>query len=533
MQKRSGRFTKIYEKPTTVLQEMNKTLKQIIKNMFSNWLAVLAQASIAFILVPFLITQLGREGYGLVGLLGVILGLTQIADLGLRGALGRELSEQVALKDTRHFNELMTTALVLYVCIAGGFALVGWVFAPWFVEIFKVSARLQPDAIFLIRLYGTGAVLFSFIAPVFDAALTSHNRFDVANSVRIFCGIFSGICMFIVLPMVSNPLVGWVAVMLLNHLLSALLSFLLVRRYCEGICVHFRYFQPRRLFPLFRLGGYIYALQLTDVLSSQSDPLVISYFFGPAGVALYQPGQRLSGMMRPIVTTIGNQLYPLTTKQHVNQEVLKMQQLLVIGTKYTLLLGVLATVGVVACADSLCRLWLFDSLGEDYRTVALIVRGWAVADFLLYAAGTQWSVLLGMKKLKFLVWTQLPTAVLNLLVSIYLVGFTDLGIPGVLIATILIGALRRPLLIAHTARACGVKTIDYLKQAYFRPLLLLCLLSGFAFGYQHFIPLESWRLFIGFCGAVSLAWSVLLLCIGMNRTERDLLWNEGRKCLGA
>ena len=67
---------------------MNITFKQIIKNIFSSWLAVLAQSGIAFFLIPFLITHLGKEGYGLVGLLGVLLGFSQIVDLGLRGALG-------------------------------------------------------------------------------------------------------------------------------------------------------------------------------------------------------------------------------------------------------------------------------------------------------------------------------------------------------------------------------------------------------------------------------------------------------------
>ncbi len=57
----------------------------------------------------------------------------------------------------------------------------------------------------------------------------------------------------------------------------------------------------------------MYAIQLTRTLSEKSDPLVISAFFGPAGVALYQPGGKLSTLIRPVVLAMADQMYPLTT----------------------------------------------------------------------------------------------------------------------------------------------------------------------------------------------------------------------------
>jgi len=266
----------------------------------------------------------------------------------------------------------------------------------------------------------------------------------------------------------------------------------------------------------------MYALQMTNALAERSDPLVISYFFGPAGVALYQPGGRLSQMIRPVVTMLADQMYPLTTKQHVDNQYEKMQKILVLGTKYTLLLGGLFSVGMLVFAEPLCRLWLSKSIGDDYRIAAWVMMGWAAADMMTCAAGTQWSVLLGMRNLKVLVWTQLPTAVLNVLVSVYLVGFTKLGIPGVLVATVLIGFIRRPILMWYTAKICGLAPLIYFAQAYVRPLCCFVITLFGAVFIHRLVHIDSYfRLGVSVC-FVAVVWICGCWFIGLTSREKAL-----------
>jgi O-antigen/teichoic acid export membrane protein len=497
--------------------------KQIVVNTLTGWFAVVIRTAIALVMVPFLLSHLGTEGYGLIGLLGVIVGMTNVADLGLRAALGRELSEQVARNDPQAFNELASTALLLYFCIAFVLAIVCWLLAPWFVVFFKVPEALQADGILTIRIYGSASIMFSFITPVFSAALTSFHRFDVVNSVELFGGIVSGLMLYIVISAVDNPLFGWVIVMLIFQTLTLILTVLLFARFCDGAQLGVCFCNSERLHSLFRLGGQMYALQMTQTLAERSDPLVISYFFGPAGVALYQPGRRLSEMVRPIVLTLANQMYPITTKEHVNSRKDRIQTILVLGTKYTLLLGLLFSVGMLVFAEPFCRIWLGSTIGDDCLVVARVMQGWALVDLMTYAAGTQWAVLLGMKRLTFLVWSQLPAAVFNVLVSIYLVGFTKLGIPGVLVATIIVGVIRRPIVSWYTARACRLRFRTYIQEAYLRPFgcFLLTLFAGWSI--SHIVSVGGIAELLFSIAIVGLVWLVCTLGIGLTNRERYLI----------
>jgi len=505
---------------------MTKTSTQIVKNTVTGWGALLIQFTIALFMVPFLFAELGVEGYGLIGLLAVMLSMSRLVDLGLRNALSRELAEKVARGDRDGFNELANTTLVLYLMIGCLLSLACLLGAPGLAAFFKVPESMLPIAIPAIRIYGGVSFLLSFITPVFSASMTSHNRFDTFNSIRISVSAFCSILIFVFLSVTEWALYGWVGIKLLNQVLELIVLRIYCRKITPQLRFGFKWIRRRRLKPLFQLGSYIYALQMTNTLSEHSDPLVISFFRGPAGVALYNPGTQVAKAIRPLVLMLINQLHPLATKQHVDQNQEKQQQILIKGTHYTMLMGSLFCVGMGVFAEPFCRLWLMDSLGADYQLVVKIMMGWAIADFLMYTGGSQWPVLLGMKRLGFLICVQMPLAMVNLGLSIYLVGHTRLGILGVLVATISVGLIRRPITTWFAARACGITTRTYVQKAYLRPFLLTAVLLPLAIGFRMAIP-QTHFLWVGLSAVLTgLVWMGLTALFGVDKQERKWIFDR-------
>ena len=496
-------------------------VKQIIRNTFTGWLAVGIRGALALIVVPFLISRLGKEGYGLVGLLGVIVSMAAVADLGLRSALGRELAEQLVRNDRQVFNELASTALVLYLCIAGILAFIGWTLAPWFVEFFKVSDSLQEDAVWMIRIYGTLSIIFSFITPVYSASLSSYHRFDVINSVQIIGGILSSIALLVVLPIIENPLFGWIGVMLVSEAIVLFLTVVCYRRICEGAAIGTRFINKKRLIPLFHLGGYLYIIQLAQTLSSKANPLILSSFLGPVGVALYQPASKISATLNPLVMTLTVQLYPLATKFHTTENKEKLQQLFCLGGKYTLLLGCLASVCIFVFSEPLVRLWLSDSIGEDFIIVVQVLKAYAIVDLMTYASGTQWPILLGMRKLKFLSILLILTAILNIILSVYFVGYTAVGVVGVLYGTIISKFIRIFLLNIYVVGLVEIRMISYIQQCIIGPAWCLFFSGAIGWILMQNYACDSWIELLIMVGITTLVWSISCWFIGINSKERS------------
>ncbi len=472
--------------------KLKDTKLQIVKNTLTGWLAMGTKMAIALVMVPFLLHHLGKDGYGLIGLIGVIIGFSSLADLGLREALGRELSEKVANKDVRGFRSLSSTALVLYVCIAVSLTAVMWVLAPWFTGFFKVDETLRSSAIWLIRLYGNCSLLLSFITPVFTAGLQSFMRFDAINFVQTVSGIAQGLLLFLCISFFDvSPLIIWALVMFSILLINLLVVYFYYKKWCFEGKIGLHYLDWSELKPLFKLGGYMYILKITNSLSERSDPLVISYYFGTAGVALYQSGAKLSQMLRPVVLTLSTQVHPLTTRYHVRDQQNKQRRTLLLGTRYTLLFGLIFSVGILLFAERFCWLWLSNTLGDDYLTVAHVMQLWAVVNVFDYAGAMHWPVLLAMKKLSFALAVQIPSGFFNILISVYLVGYTDIGIPGVLWATAAIGCIRRPIVLWYVAKLTRLPVKEYINSAYLPSIIQFALLLMFYYLMQ-FFPLQSW-----------------------------------------
>jgi O-antigen/teichoic acid export membrane protein len=174
-------------------------------------------------------------------------------------------------------------------------------------------------------------------------------------------------------------------------------------------------------------------------------------------------------MVNPLVTSLTAQLTPLTTKYHVESNQEREQQVLILGTKYTLYLGAFFSAGMIVFAESFCRLWLFDTLGEDVNTVSLIVKMWSVANLLRYAGASAWPILLGKKKMKYLIWLNVPTAIFNIILSIYLVGYTKLGIAGVLVGTVVTDIIRRIVGTWYLPKLVSISILRFIKVGYLTP----------------------------------------------------------------
>ena len=492
-------------------------------NAVTSWALAVVKALIGLILVPFLLTRLGKTGYGVISLVGTIVGFTTLADLGLRAGLGRHLTEQLARKDTRRFNELASTGMLAYLIVGGICAAICVVFAPLLVRFFRVSEDMIPQAVFLVRWYGSVSVVLSFIGPVFGATITSNNRFDIRNYIGMGSAILQMGLLFAVLGLTKAGLYGWAYVAMGTHILAFLARRVAAYHLCPDLHIRLSEVRADAFLSLFSLGGKMFIFRVTNMVSVRADPIIITQFFGPGGVALYMPGLALPALARRFAEALRKQLHVLATGYYVTGKTKRLHAVLTQGTKYTFLVGIGVSAALVVFAEPIMLVWIGRTpIGQAYRTTAWVLVCWALVDMLSYAGGTQWAVLLGMNRLKFLVWTQVVYSVANILASIYLVGYTSLGIVGAVVPTVVINAIGRPITTVYTAWACGMSSWRYLRESYVRPMMVLLLLVGGGSGLRWWIGPATVSALLGSALMMGIMWLALTWWVGFNASDRQL-----------
>ena len=492
-------------------------------NTISSWLCNLVNAIVGFMLVPFLLGHLGKEGYGLAALVVVIISFTELADLGLRVALSRHLAEQVATKNTQRFNELVSSGLLVYLAIGSLLAIVCAVFAHSLALVFNVSESFMPQAVFLIRWYCSSAIVLSFITPIYGGTLTSNNRFDIYNIIVMVTNLLRGLGLFVVLGFSNTGLYGWSAVTLSCRILGLLLLCRMAHRVWPSLRISYHYIRPRALGMLFSLGGYIFGLQVARNLTVLSGPIVLTIILGPIAVALYEPASKLAAVLRPVVDALARQLHPLATGYHATGRVKELQAVLIRGTRYTVLMAIPVCITLGVFAHILTNVWLHDRLGDDS-----IITGWVlvccmIIELFTFAGASQLAVMVGMNRLKFVLAVRLLGAIFSTLAAVFLVAYTPLGVVGVIIPSAVFAAIIWPILSIYSAKLCGLTSKEYFKQAYFKPILVLASIGVTALALRLFVIEQSLWMLITCAAGLCLFWAPLCWWIGFNNDDRKSL----------
>lgn len=496
------------------------TSSRIFWNAVSKWLATLASAGMSVILVPFLLVKLGTDGFGLSALVGVIVSLSALADLGLQAALTRQLAAELHRRDPLNYRRLYASAVVLFVTIGTVMALVCAAFSEPLARAFRVGADLMPQAQFVIRYYASTAVFMSLIRPAYTAVLASHDRFDRINHATTVTSLLRGGLLLGVLGFTASGLYGWAAVCFATSLLELAVLRQMARRQERGLEVRPRLVRLSALRSLFSMGGYFVMIKVIGMLGVHSHPIVLTTYLGPGSVAFYRPPGMLSGLGRAIVLAMSQQLHPLATQYHVTGNRSSLQEVLIRGTRYTFLIGIGACGFMILFSEPIIWVWLHKELGQHYMIAVWLLVWFAVSDLFEYAGGSQGSIMVGMNKLRFSVALNLPLAIGNLVASILLVRYTSLGVLGVIVPTVVNYGIRRIVETAYMARVTGVGLGRYLREAYVRPLAVLALLLAAGWALRMFWrPTSMVQLGMAAVGTTAV-WAALCWGVGFGSVDR-------------
>ena len=132
-----------------------------------------------------------------------------------------------------------------------------------------------------------------------------------------------------------------------------------------------------------------------------------------------------------------------------------------------------------------------------------------------------------MRKVDYIAKVNIGFAIVNIILSIIFVKYTSIGVPGVILATVIVELIRRPLISMYAAHSCGMSMAEYFQESYKKPLLVLLALMIVVLPVRSVFSVNSlWNLFLH--GAMVLflwifvGWKVGLNCEDRLRVRRVL-----------
>jgi O-antigen/teichoic acid export membrane protein len=406
--------------------------RRLLSNLAGSWAAMAIRLPVTFLLTPFLIAQLGEERFGAFGVLISLVAYMNLAGGPLHSSIGRELAH--AGSDQAARARVLASAIAAAALLALLTALIGFPLVRPLVSAMRVPEAFQLDAAACFATL-VGTVILSQALTPFLGLLMSRNRYDLVDlieaSSQVLYALLAVLAFHLAVPSLGRPPTP-------------------IR---PGAA------DPRELRSLLSFSGQLFLINMSVLLTYQTDNLVISRLIGVGAVAHYAVAGSLILRFRQLCYGLSRTFMPATADPNTTPE--RLRALHYRGTRYATLL--VAGLGATAfgLAEPFYALWL----GESFRSSGMLFRVLMAANLFGMSQFVTNSVLTGLRRTRALMVSEILGAIANLALSIAFV-LGGLGLVGVALGTLVPMVIRNLWLAVHGARVVGAPFAPYVARIY-------------------------------------------------------------------
>ena len=403
----------------------------ILTSTISNYILLIFKIILSLLLVRIMFLGISQEEYGFWALLWTIFGYSLLLDFGFGTAVLKATSEASAKNSWIDFDETISTVFFSYAILSIIILIFTFAMATNLENIFVFSNTALIDYyknVFYI--FGLGTALI-FPLGFFREILRGLQKIKLRNTIDLIFLISNFILLFLCVRY-NYSLVYMAIVVILIQLFTNMIMAFYVFKHLPKLKISYKFFKKQRVYELMSFSLFAYFIMFSNVIIFRTDVLVISMFSSLALVALYQIVSRLTELFRQFSTQIHDIIAPLASYLFVKKDHNELHNILFITNKVIGFISTLIFIPTFIFIEELLFFYLEIRNEELVNTAKILLFSMYILVFLRSSCV---QVLLMCNKHKQLAFIAVCEAILNLVLSIYLIKYYS--IMGVALGTLI------------------------------------------------------------------------------------------------
>ncbi len=457
----------------------------VLRSVAATWVAVLVAAVVGFLLTPYILHRLGPEAYGLWVLVVALADYSIFLGLGVRSAVVRFVSRNLALGDKAAVNRVVATSLYFY-CLIGTLVIaISLLLAPYLPDFFSIGSEYRHAVIALFLLAGVVHGL-DFPLNVFEGMLEAMGRFDLIYGFRV-AGLAARIPLVILVLQVGGGLLAVGAVTVLTTFVARCFEVPIALRRIGKQSLAPRWLSKDVFKEMLQYGLISISVGWAQRLRNLLYPVVIAKFLSATAVTFFALPMKLLATPMEGVGSMTEFVNPASSQLEAREGPSRLGQLLLLSVQGAFLLLAPLAVTLFVFGRELLTLWVGGTYAASYPILVLLTVGLGVNATQCCAQ----SMLFGIGRHKGLVWLRSGEAVALLVLGIVLLKFWGLVGFAAAIAVSLV-VVNLILIPRHLCRIVGMSLRAYLTEACLKPCILSLPLAAVLLGFRSLLLIHSW-----------------------------------------
>ncbi len=386
----------------------------MFRNIVSNWLLMIVNIGVTYVVLPFSIRMLGQEQYGVWLLVTSMTGYLALLLLGIPMASVRYITRYVAEKNYDEMNTMIANCGVLYLAIGAVAFVVGSSLIFFFRQFYTIPASLVWPA-HIAFLCVVVNISIGFFSQLPYGIMASHHDF-VARNLVLSATALTKFGLIILFVEYHPSLVSLAAAQIVATLVDAAIIWTVVKRRHPEVRLQLSRFQVRIIKQIFSFSVFVLILQIGNQLSFQTDSLVIGKLLKIDMIPFYAVANSLTMYLIQFVIGIGAVIMPMATQLQTENRTGELQRIFLRWSKIAFSLAILSTAGFMALGPAFIARWMGPEFQGPSGTILRILVFSNL--FFLPVRGVALPVLMGLGKASRPTIAFLAAGLLNLVLSV-------------------------------------------------------------------------------------------------------------------
>lgn len=471
--------------------------QKIIKNTLYSIVSYGYSAVVGFLLVPFVLKNLGINRYGIWSLITMITGYFSLIDLGIGQSFERYIAEYKAKNEKDKINYVVNSGLYFYFSLLLILSFLSLIVPKFLIKILKIPQDFNDEALFIFK-WAIIYIGLSNIFTLFYNCLRGFQRMDITSKITIILTTLHalGVILFIKNNwgikglMVNNFLV---------YSIGGLISLLSIYKIFPEIKLDFLLFEKNIFKKLSKFGIKRWLTAVEEVITYQTDKFFISHFLNVGLVSIYQIGYTIPEKLANMIRTLNSAIVPASAELKAMNDKERLIKLHTYGLKIISTIAFPLMFFIIATAPLIINLWV----GPGYEKSVIVLRLFSLIFLITFLSSNLTAILVGIEKPEFQMYAGIGQATLNLILTYFLIR--KIGFNGVIIATLISISLSTFYLFAIYHNIFGIKMITTFKNSISIPFYGALLFSLILFFFNKTIvnSIKSLNILILFIEAVA------------------------------
>jgi len=444
---------------TRYFTEGNERSTRAKKNIAVSFIIRGCSIGISLLLVPLVLHVVSPAEYGVWLTISSFIGWFSFFDIGLGNGLRNKFAEALAKNDVDRARQYVSTTYAMMTLIIGAISIIFFAvnsFVDWTV-VFNASMAVSADLHMLVPIV-FGLFAIQFVVQLLTTVLLADQR-PAVNNVLGFLGsvlTLGGIYLldrYSAANLFSIGIVFTGAPLLVLCIAHLVLYHTRYKHVSPSIrSINFSYAKE-----LTSLGVQFFVIQIAVLILFTTSNMIIAQYLGPKEVTSYNIALKYFGIVNSVFILIATPFWSAITDAYHRNDIAWIRNSIRKLIQVWAAFGLLAIVMLFA-ADHAYLLWIGNAVEVPYMVSVTLA---------LFVTLTNWSSIFatflnGTGKIRLQLYSALFVSVINIPLSIYLIGIY--GLPGVIIGSIVcvgIGSIWAPIqyykLINNTATGVWAK----------------------------------------------------------------------------